>query len=119
MFKAGQTVRDAVRTVKLHKMELVKDNQCWKCQNAMGSGGIAHSFPLFGNKLLKRLESGWPLHHQKQIPFTTRGLKHLVCPGNSWVYQIKLSFTDWLKLMTDTASFDNRIARSNDGKGRY
>ena len=36
-----------------------------------------------------------------------------------WKSQIRPSFTDWLKLMTDTASFEDLIARLNDGRGKF
>ena len=36
-----------------------------------------------------------------------------------WKSQVRPSFADWLKLMTDTASFYDLITRLNDGRGQF
>lgn len=36
-----------------------------------------------------------------------------------WKSQVRPGFGDWLKLMTNTASFEDLIARLNDGRGKF
>lgn len=84
--------------------------------------GIVLWSSLFGNKSLKRLqrsplpagvseaESALPL--AGCITAVRIILRH-------WKSQVRSSFTDWLRLMTDTASFEELIARLNDGRGKF
>lgn len=130
--------------VKLHKMGLMRDNKCWKCKGDIGSYvHLLWDCPLvlpFWKQVLHVIGE-WldaPLPESPQLcllgdrtilpPNVTKVEFALASAGfiiavriilRHWKSQVRPCFTEWLKLMTDTASFEGLIARLNDGKGKY
>lgn len=158
VFNAGWPVRDALSKfthykvihryyytpVKLHRMGLMKDNLCWKCQNDTGSYlHLLWECPMvfpFWKQVIKTIGE-WldkPLPESPQLcllgdrsllpPEVSKAESALALAGfisavriilRHWKSHVRPGLTDWLKLMTDTASFEDLIARLNDGRGKF
>ena len=130
--------------VRLHKMGLIQNNLCWKCKAQAGT--FLHSMwecslvSPFWKEVIEKLGEwlGKALPESPQL--CLMGDRSRLTPGISraefglaltgfitaariilrhWKSQIRPEFTEWVKLMTDNASYELMIARLNDNKGKF
>lgn len=130
--------------IKLRKMGLMGNDKCWKCMSDTGSylhllWDCSFVFPFW--KQVLHVIGGWldtSLPESPRLcligdrspstPNVSKAEAALASAGfitairiilPHWKSQVRPGFTEWLTLMTDTASFENLIASLNDGRGRF